>query len=230
MLSERYLSRVGGTAAIVGVVVMIASTMMHPLDAQPGDAPAAFVEYADDDTWVVTHLGQLLGIVLVGAGFAALSWRLREGRAGVWALLAGLTMVVSVSLAGALQAVDGVALKFMVDRWTAAGDNPAVIFEAAFGVRQIEVGFASLMGVFFGLTVLLYGVAILMSRVIPKWLGMFGILAGLATLTSSTIQGHVGFSNVAMTTSTPSTLAVLVWSICIGVFLLRKPGEQEHAA
>lgn len=231
MPSDEHLSRVGGVAAILGVVVLVVATMLHPMDAHPGDAAAAFAEYALDKYWIATHLGQLLGAVLIAAGFVSLSWKLRSGRAGAWALLAGLATVAGVSLAAALQAVDGVALKFMVDRWSsAAPEARAVVFEAAFGVRQIEIGLASLTGAFFGLTVLLYGVAILLSSVAARWLGAFGVLGGAAMLTSSVVQAHTGFSDIAMTTSMPSTLLVLLWCICVGVFLLRSASSVDNAA
>jgi len=222
MPSEKYLGRIGGISAIVGVVVLFVATMLHPMDAHPGDAPAAFAEYALDRIWVATHLGQLLGVVLIAAGFVALSWKLRAGHAGAWALLAGLATVASVSLAGALQAVDGIALKVAVDRWAASAEGGrAAAFEAAYSVRQVEVGLASVMAAFFGLTVLLYGIALMLSPEAPSWLGIFGALAGLATVISSVVLAHAGFSDVAMATNMPSSLLVLAWSICIGIFLLR---------
>ena len=146
-------------------------------------------------------------------------------------LLACLAAVASVSLAGALQAVDGVALKIAVDRWSASAEGVrAVAFEAAYAVRQVEVGLASVMGAFFGLTVLLYGTAVLLSPVAPSWLGVFGTLAGLATVISSVVQAHTGFSDVAMATSMPSSLLVLVWSICVGIFLLRTARATHNTA
>lgn len=119
----------------------------------------------------------------------------------------------------------------MVDRWSSASPEArAVVFEAAFGVRQIKIGLASLTGALFRLTVILYGVAILLSSVAPRWLGVFAVLAGAAMLTSAVVQAHTGFSDIAMTTSMPSTLLVLLWCICIGVFLLRSPGSVDNAA
>ena len=62
-----------------------------------------------------------------------------------------------MSVAAALQAVDGIALKFMVDRWMSAPpDSKSLFFESAFGVRQIEIGLASMMSLLFGLTVVLF--------------------------------------------------------------------------
>ena len=231
MPSDKHLGRVGGISAIVGVIVLFLATMLHPMDAHPGDAPAAFAEYALDRFWVATHLGQLLGVVLIATGLVALSWKLRAGRAGAWALLAGVATVASVSLAGALQAVDGVALKFAVDRWSASAEGArAAAFEAAYALRQVEVGLASVMGALFGLTVLLHGMALMLSPVAPSWLGLFGALAGLATLISSIVQAHTGFSDVAMATTMPSSLLILVWSICVGIFLLRTAGAVHNAA
>jgi hypothetical protein len=230
MPSDEHLARVGGISAIGGVIVLFVATMLHPLDAHPGDAPAVFAEYALDRFWVATHLGQLLGVVLIATGLVALSWKLRAGHAGAWALLAGLATVASVSLAGALQAVDGVALKFAVDRWSASAEGArAAAFEAAYAVRQVEVGLASVMGAFFGLTVLLYGVALMLSPAAPNWLGIFGTLSGMATVISSIIQAHAGFSDVAMATGMPSSLLALIWSICAGIFLLRTASAAQNA-
>jgi hypothetical protein len=231
MPPDDYLSRVGGIGAILGVIVLVAATMLHPMNAHPSDAEAAFAEYALDRYWVATHLGQLVGAVLIASGFVSLSWKLRAGRAGAWAFLAGFAAVASMSLAAALQAVDGVALKFMVDRWSsAAPEARAAVFEAAFGVRQIEIGLASLMEAFFGLTVILYGVAIVFSSTAPRWLGIFAVLGGAAMLTSSVVQAHTGFTDIATGMTMPSTLLVLLWCICVGVFLLRSAGSVDHAA
>lgn len=222
MQPDDHISRIGGVAAILGVIVLVVATMMHPMDAHPGNAAAAFAEYFLNRYWVATHLGQLLGVLLIATGLVSLSWTLRAGRAGAWALFAGAMTVATLSLAAALQAVDGIALKFMVDRWSAAAPEArAVAFEAAFGVRQIEIGLASLMGAFFGITVILYGVAIWLSAIAPRWLAVFAVPGGAFTLTSSIVQAQTGFSDIAMTLGMPSTLFLLLWCICVGTYLLR---------
>jgi hypothetical protein len=231
MPSDTHLARVGGISAVVGVILLFVATLLHPMNASPSDAPAAFAEYALDRFWVATHLGQLLGVVLIATGLVALSWKLRAGHAGAWALLAGLATVASVSLAGALQAVDGVALKFAVDRWSVSPEGArATAFEAAYAVRQVEIGLASLSEMSFGLTVLLYGIALALSAVGLTWLGIFGALAGVGTVISGLVKAYTGFSDLAMATSMPTSLSVLVWSICVGIFLLRTAGATRDAA
>jgi len=219
---DRYFSRLGGRASLFGVFVLFGATLLHPMSEPAWDAPAAFAEYAADGHWVASHLGQLLGVVLGMIGLAALSWRLRDGRAGAWALLGALFAAASLALAGALQAVDGVALKFMVDRWiTVEPTLRQAAFEAAYGVRQIEVGLASLFQLFIGLTVLLYGLALWLSQKAPTWLGLFALLAGVAMLITSLVQAHTGFSDLTMNISMPSSLLLMLWQLAAGIWLLR---------
>ena len=207
MPSSDYFSKVGGVAAILGVVALLIATLLHPLDAHPSDAPAAFTEYAADQFWVASHLGQLAGIMLISGGLISLSWRLRAGRAGVWAILGAGGAIASLTLTGVLQAVDGIALKVMVDRWAAAAPSAKPPrFEAAFAVRQIEIGLASMVNVFFGLTAVLYAAALLCRSARSKWLGWIGIIAGAATVASGIIQAHTGFSDIAMAAGMPSNL------------------------
>src|SRR5829696_8566270 len=83
------------------------------------------------------------------------------------------------AIAAALQAVDGVALKVMVDRWAqASGEARARAFEGAVAVRQIEVGVASLLSVAFGLTVSTFGVSMRLGRQFPQWLAWLGLAGG----------------------------------------------------
>ena len=77
------------------------------------------------------------------------------GRAGL-PRIASAGAIASLTLTAVLQAVDGIALKAMVDAWAGAeSSEKAGLFHAAFGVRQVEVGLASVMSMFFGLTVTL---------------------------------------------------------------------------
>jgi hypothetical protein len=76
-----HLARLGAVAAVVGALVLFASTRLHPSDADPGHAPAAFAEYATDTLWVWSHLGQFAGLAALGAALVALAGTLEPGRA-----------------------------------------------------------------------------------------------------------------------------------------------------
>lgn len=223
MPPEEYASKVGGLAAILGVVCLLTATLAHPMTPDPADAPAAFAEYAADRFWIASHLGQLLGAVLITGGLVALSWRLRRGRAGVWAALGGTSAVAGLALAGALQAVDGIALKIMVDHWAAAGpESQPLVFESAFALRQLEVGLASISLLLFGLTTVLYAGAFWLSADAPNGLGWLALLSGAATLVAGAMYAYTGFSDRAMMVSMPAGLLLMAWGTAVGVFLLRR--------
>jgi hypothetical protein len=126
--------------AIGGPLVLLVGTLLHPSQADANFAPAAFAEYAGDQNWVTTHLLQLAGVALMTAALVLLSRAIAEGPAGAAAALGKLGAGATFCVAVALQGVDGVALKSMVDAWAAAGPSQKdIIFQATFGVRQIEI-------------------------------------------------------------------------------------------
>ena len=119
-MASRSASRLGATCAIAGSVLLFIGTYLHPMEADPNQAIAAFAEYAADRLWVASHLTQLAGVALILAALLLLAQQLRAGRAAAWAVVAAGAATVSLAVAVALQAVDGMALKLMVDAWAAA--------------------------------------------------------------------------------------------------------------
>lgn len=219
MIDTRYCSRLGAGAAFCGALLLTLGTSLHPMQAAPWDAAAAFAEYAADHHWLASHLIQLLGVLLGVLALLALTWRLRAGQSGVWALFGAACALASLALAFALQAVDGVALKLMVDQWAQA-EEPlrSQLFAATFGVRQIEAGLAALFGLGFAISLLLYAPALWLSC--PA-LGV--LLAGGANLLAALLQGHDGFSERAMNWSMPASLLALLWFFWLAVWLWRQP-------
>jgi hypothetical protein len=224
MPDTRYCSRLGAMTALLGAVLLMLGTLLHPMQAPPWDAAAAFAEYAADHHWLSSHLIQLLGVLLGVFALLALAWRLRDGKAGVWALFGAACAVASLALAFALQAVDGVALKLMVDQWARA-EEPlrSQLFAATFGVRQIEAGLAALFGLSFASSLLFYAPALWLSRPAPRGLALGALLAGGANLLAALLQGHDGFSERAMNWSMPASLLALLWFIWLALWLWRQP-------
>jgi hypothetical protein len=102
--------------------------------------------------------------------------------------------VASLAVAAGLQAVDGVALKAMVDAWSAASKpQTGELFHATVAVRQIEIGLASVTSLLFGLTVSLFGIAFWIDRDFPKWLAIPAVAGGVATAVSGVVIAHTGF-------------------------------------
>lgn len=222
MLNGRQ-NRLGAVCALAGSVLLFLGTWLHPHDADPNDAVAAFTEYAADDLWVASHLIQLAGVALMVGALLLLARQLESGGAAGWAHLAAGVAIASLAVTAALQAVDGIALKVMVDAWAEAGPaQKADAFHAAFAVRQIEIGFASITSMLFGTAVTLFGLALLIDRrLYPGWIGWLAVAGGVPTMVAGVVMAYTGFSGMAMGISMPANFLLLVWMLVLGVYLWR---------
>jgi hypothetical protein len=193
------------------------------MSADPNDPIAAFSEYAADRLWVASHLGQFIGVVGIGIAVLALGRTLRDGPVvEVLVMLGGAGMIASVATAAALQAVDGVALKPMVDAWVATPlEHKDAAFRAAYAVRRIEIGLASFTSLLFGLTTLAYSLALLATRTYPRWVGAVGLVGALGLVATAVAQAYGGFSALAMDLSMPSSLALLLWLVAFALMTLK---------
>src|SRR5437660_9760474 len=134
-------------------------------------------------------------VAALGAWLLGLGSTIEAGTPSASARSGVVGATASVAKAAEVQAVYGVALKVMVNRWMqASGEARARAFEGAFAVRQVEIGLASLLSVLFGLTVSAFGSSMLHSRRFPTWLGWLGLLGGLGTLAAGIAQAYTGFS------------------------------------
>jgi hypothetical protein len=212
--------KVGAVCAIGGSVLLFAGTYLHPMEVDPNDAVEAFTDYAADELWIASHLMQLAGFTLIIAALLCLARRLEAANAAPWSHLAAGGAVASLAVATALQAVDGVALKVMVDNWVAApATQKEAALYAAFAVRQVEIGLASTASLLFGLTVIVYGLALLRARIFPAWICGFAILLGVASAIAGVVMAHSGFSELAMTISMPAGSLLLLGMLGIGVWM-----------
>ena len=222
-MATRRANRVAGACAIAGSVLLFIGTYLHPMSADPNDPLAAFAEYAADHLWVASHLTQLAGVALMMVALLFLAQELEGGRSASWARIGAAGAIAGLAIAAALQAVDGVALKVMVNAWAAA--PPAQkegAFQAAFAVRQIEAGLAAMVSMSLGITATIYGVALALEH--RRWLGILGIVGGVPTAIAGVVIAYTGFSEAAMDINMPANSLLLIWMIVVGIYLWR-PGS-----
>ena len=224
----RYTLRGASVAAIGGALLLFGGTILHPSGADPNDAVAAFSEYADAQWWIASHLTQLLGLALMVCALIQLSRLLASGSAKGLPWIGAAGAIASLAVAGAVQAVDGIALKMMVDAWAAAAEpDKTTLFYATYGVRQIEVGLASVTSLLFGLTMCVYGVAVISDHRLPKWLGWLPIIGGIPTAIAGVVIAYTGFSGLAMSINMPANSLLLIWILALGVLFWRRDTEES---
>jgi hypothetical protein len=217
-MHARSTFRPGPLLAVLGVGLLIIGTVLHPMQADPAMAEAAFAEYAADRHWLASHLMQLAGVWAIIASLLLLARQLATGSAAPWAGLGAGFGIAGIAVAAALQAVDGVALKMMVDRWAAASEpEKAALFAAAYGVRQIEIGLAGISCLLLGLTAAIFGLALVIDGCLPRWAGLLGIVGGISTTASGVLISTTGFSELAMSINMPAVAVLMAWMIALGI-------------
>jgi hypothetical protein len=224
-------TRVGAVALALSVPVLVVAEIFHPSREDPMDNPAVFREYANSDVWTAVHLGEYFGFLLLLGGLVGLYYSVGT-RPGAGAGLAPFGLAAAVTAAASftvLQAVDGIALKRAVDNWVSvpAAQKPSA-FAAAEAVRWVEMGMNGLSYFLVGLTLLLFGLAIALGSIYPRWAGLIAALSGVALMYNGVIE--VAFEGFVGSIIKLVGLALLaLWAFVMGVLMWRDGGRRRIA-
>jgi hypothetical protein len=222
------LLRIGSILFIAGMIIAIVSTVIHPSIEEPSNHSIVFAEYASDDSWVAVHIGQFAGGIMVFAGrFVALFRLILQSGSDIASILAWIGLAVTIMTASAiavLQAVDGIALKMAVDSWVAASpEEKAITFRVAEGIRFIEYGTNSIFRILQGTLAIIFGVAIVKSKILSKWIGGAGagVVIGAITIYAGLEVAYLGFGYVS-TKIGISTIIYFIWVGTLGSIMWKK--------
>jgi len=234
-MSHGPLCRASAALAFAGALVLTAGTWLRPSGTGPYDLTAAFGTYARADRaiWVVTHLSQLVGVVAMAIAVILLTGLISARNSALRRTVTALA-TTTMAVAAVLQAIDGVALKAMVDRWSsAAGGRRSAAFEAAAAVRQIEIGLGSAVACFAAATIVTFGLAVLhASAAVPSRItvGAATVGVGAANAAAGTAIALAGYSSMAILLTTVAVFATIVWAMLLGTWALRmESGPMLHA-
>jgi hypothetical protein len=225
-VTERAALRLASALVLGGAVAVQVVTLLHPSREDPNDHPAVFAEYADDSGWQAVHFGQFAAGLVVIAGLVVL-YRVFRARAGGTSVLANVGLAAAIATAGALavlQAIDGVALKQAVDAWAgASGAEKANAFHDAEVVRWTEWGANSYFRLLQGATVLVYGLLVARSTLLPGWLGWLACVSGVVYAVTGIVVGYDGFSDASLALGSAADLLFFVFALGIAVVAWRRP-------
>jgi predicted anti-sigma-YlaC factor YlaD len=86
-----------------------------------------------------------------------------------------------------------VTLKWAVDAWASApAEQKTTAFAAAEAVRWAEYALQSFSSILLGLTLILYGLAITLGTVYPRWLGWVAAGSGVAWIVHGLMVPYIG--------------------------------------
>src|ERR687892_1358377 len=221
---ERSLFRLGGASAVVGSLLAGVGNLLHPVT--PIDDPEGVARViADSEIWVAVHLVIVLGLVLMLGGLVALYHSIRGGIAGVLARFGLFAAVAGATIGVADVLMDGVGARQLAQEWAAA---PAAQKATALSLVQVNetINFALAVGlnfIFAAVTFILFGLAVALSDVYPRWLGWVAFLAGLASIGAGLVQATVGEPTDAsriLTIIGPTVITL--WLLVVGILMWRR--------
>ena len=227
-MQERTLLQIGAVSLIVGFVLTIVHVALIVVDAplsDPGDTEAFLQSIVDSSIWAGIHVLVLVPFLLGVGGLLAL-YRSITGEPGAAlaqlgfaaALMGGAISSVSVAILG------GSAMKELADAWAAAADKevPFAVAEATILV-SFDIGSWGNL-IFYGVAPILYGLAIALTGLYPKWLGWVAVVGGVGGVLIQMVQFSQGVSQVTSTVYVASFLVVTLWLVVMGVLMWRKAG------
>lgn len=225
--TEREALRLPAATMLAGQTLYIVITQLHA-GGNANDHHHIFETYADNGIWTAVHLGQFIGIAAILAGMAAAFLVVQAQTATMKAATAfgAAVSVAALALYGALQAVDGVALKQTVNAWAAATDAEKVArFASAESIRWLEWGMRSYQD--YGT-----GLALILLATVLKRAGLGNLLAvliassGLALLAQGWIAGADGFTSAQSIAIVIGWVANLAWMIWLAMTAWMTPGPE----
>jgi hypothetical protein len=224
-------TRMGAMALPIGVILIAISEIFHPSREDPMDFPAVFREYAQSDVWTTVHLGEYFGFLFLLGGLVALYYSL-SARPGAGAGLAPFGLAAAVVTAASftvLQAVDGITLRYAIDAWVSAPapQKPAA-FAAAEVARWTEIAMNSFSYFLAGLSLFLFGLAIALGRVYPRWVGLIAAISGAAFMYNGAVEvAYEGF--VASIIKLVGLLLLAVWAFVMAALMWRYGSRRRIA-
>jgi hypothetical protein len=222
-------TRIGALALALAIPVLVVAEYFHPSKEDPMDNHAVFMEYAHSHIWTTVHLGEYFGFLLLLGGLVALYYSV-SAKPGVGAGLAPFGLAAAVTAAASftvLQAVDGVALKRAVDTWASApAPQKTAAFAAAEAVRWTEIAMNSFSFFLAGVTLFLFGLAIALGRVYPRWVGVIAAVSGAAFMyDGAVVVAYEGF--VPSIIKLLGLLLLAVWAFIMAFLMWRNGGRRR---
>ena len=84
-----------------------------------------------------------------------------------------------------------------VDSWVATPtEEKAITFRVAEGIRFIEYGTNSIFRILQGTVAVIFGIAIIKSKLLSRWIGGAGVVIGAVTIYAGLEVAYLGFGGL----------------------------------
>ena len=221
--SEAWGFRIGAVGAVAGSLLAGAGNLLHP--ATPvGQTEGVARTIAESAAWAPIHLMIVAGLILMFAGLVAISRSLKGGLAGALAQLGSASSIAGITIGVLLVTIDGVAAKHLADVWAASPpEERAAALRLVLAEESLNFAIASGFNIVFaGVTYILLGLAVALSRVYPRPLGWVAVVMGLGCIVAGVIQALIGEpTSLTKVLTIVFPTVISLWTALLGVLLWR---------
>jgi hypothetical protein len=219
-----WLFRIGSLCAIAGSVAAAVGNVLHPVT--PRDDPVGVAQViAESDEWTLIHVVIVLGVILMFMGLVAIGHSFGGGvgealaRLGIYSAAIGTTMGLATVI------LDGVGAKQLADQWAAAPESTKAVTLSLVSMNEtLNFALAGLFNLSFaGVPFILFGLAVALTGVYPRWLGWIAAGAGVGSVAAGLVQAFTGEPTVAslvLTIIGPTIISL--WVLVMGVLMARQ--------
>lgn len=227
-MSDRAVRRAGAAAAIAGAVLGIVFNIVHPRSSGVASVVDELRLVAESRIWRLDHFMLMWSIALTLIGLVVIGRSFDKEPANSWGHVAIAVALVGGTLGLATIFADGMAVQDVATDWASSRSEASLATATAVSQMTLAL-FTALIFVFFGITPLLYGVAVLGSDEYPKGLGYLAIGSGLLGLVAGSMQFLGGISQLTASVLFPiSSLATTVWLLLMGWYLWKRSAVAVH--
>lgn len=228
---DRMIFRFGGVAAAVGAVLGLVGNLIHPVT--PMDDPEGVARViAASKGWVVIHMTIVIGLMLMLGGLLGIRHSIRGGIAEVLARCGLIAGIGGITVGLILVTLDGVAAPQLAEEWAAASpDEQATALALVHFQETLNFSLASLFNLLFaGATFILFGLAVELSDMYPRWLGWIVVAAGILSIPAGLIQAFAGEpSDASRILTIIGPTVITLWLLAMGILLMRRAAKTVAA-
>jgi hypothetical protein len=190
------------------------------------EAVLRYIASRPDWYWPSVYLGFILGTLLWVYALTALAGSLTRG--GGWALgqLGTASIIAGAAVHVVDSAISGFGLAHLAGTWAAAPSQGAALLRDGDALLWILGGtWASVPNPFHGLPFVLFGLAVVLDRSYPDWLGWLGFVGGPGSLGCGTAM-FLGLDFIPGWLFIVFALVVSAFMLVLGAFMWRRRAVQ----
>lgn len=184
-MRDRLLLRIGAVGAILGTIFSVAAGIGFG-ELPTGDTEDAlrFLAVRSAWYWRTVHLGFIFGALLWVGALTALAVSGTLGGGSALGPLGAASAAVGAAIHVVDSSISGFGLRALADAWSASPDEarPDLLLAAHTVSLILDGTWASVTSFFHGLPFVLVGLAVVLSRRYPAWLGWIGVVGGAGAL------------------------------------------------